>query len=266
MSNTSWNPPTGPPNGAPVHPSDARHEIEVAIEAARTRDRDLRAQVIAAATARVQASDRLAAVTDEASQARSLVKRALTRSNESARAGQRAEAAKWTGAAQVFAMRLRDARDEMAALEAQLAAAAEQAQRSDRALAENVGRLEAVVAARLPMLSGRKAGRAQREVDEVVAAIGVPTADLAARATQAARAAADEAVPDAGVAPVSDDDLESEVDFAGTDTILDELRTELGLSAPTADAADAPDVSKGKGKGKGRSSTVRSWPVPAARR
>ncbi len=212
MSNSSWNAPTGPPNGAPVRPGDARRDIDDAIQHARAHDRELRAEVVAIAGARVRASDRLAAATDEAGEALRLAKRALTRSNESARAGQRADAAKWTAAAQVFAMRLRDARAEVAALEDRLAAASDQAQRAEQALAENVGRLQAVAAARLPTLSGRKAGRAQREVDEVVVAIGAPTADLVDQATLAARAAVDSVEPPAGgdpaEVPMSDDDLE----------------------------------------------------------
>jgi hypothetical protein len=265
VSNTSWNPPTGPPNGAPVHPGDARREIDEAIEHARARDRDLRGQLVAAASARVQAADRLASATDEATEAHSLAKRALTRSNESARAGQRADAAKWTAAAEVFAMRLRNARADVVAAERRLAAVTEQGRLADRGLAENVGRLEALVAARLPMLSGRKAGRAQRDVDEVVAAIAVPATDLVARATHEARLAVDQAADDDAVAPVTDDDLESEVDYTGIDALLGELRTELGLPAPDPATApsDPPPAPGPQGRGKGSGSSGRSWPVPA---
>jgi hypothetical protein len=245
---TSWNPPTGPPIGAPIRPVDARREIDDALDAAWDRDRELRAEVAAVARGRVLASDQLAVSTDEATEAIGLAKRALTRADESARAGQRADAAKWTAAAQVFAMRLRDAREQVAALEQHLAAAAERAQQVEAALVTNVGRLEAVVAARLPMLSGRKAARVRRSVDEVLAQITLPTDDLVARAVQSARAAADdaEAAGDDEVAPMSTVDLEHEVDLESTDAILDELRSELGLPGPgpaaprPAEAAAAP--------------------------
>lgn len=284
MSENAWNPPTGPPNGVPVRSADARREIDAALDAARARDRTLRADVVAIATARVHASDRLAVATEEAAEARSLAKRALTRSNESARAGQRADAAKWTAAAQVFAMRLRDAREQVKALEMRLATAADQARRTEIALDENVGRLEAVVVSRLPMLSGRKASRAERAVDEVVAAISVPTGDLVAGAAEAARAADQQAAADGGAAaPVSDDDLEHEVDFEGADAILDELRSELGLPVPAASgppdpaALDQPGpsspeagtrgpASAAASKSRGRATSGRSWPAPAARR
>lgn len=237
----SWNPPTGPPNGAPIRPGDARREIEDAVVGARTRDGELRARLVAIATDRVQAADRLDDAADEVDEATSLAKRALARSNESARAGQRADAAKWTGAAQVFAMRVLAARAKIAFLEARLAAASEQSQRTTQALAENVGRLQAVAAARLPLLSGRKAARLQRDVDEVAAAISAPTAELVVRATAAARAAAEAAETDEeGVQAVADVELESELDVESTDELLAELRTELGLPAPKPPSSDGP--------------------------
>jgi len=250
----SWNPPSGPPNGAPIRPADARREIDDVIAAARARDDELRAELSAVATTRVEATDRLAAADDEAAEATALAKRALTRSNESARAGQRADAAKWTAAAQVFAMRVRDARAQRTALEAQLEAAAERSRQVTQSLAQNVGRVQAVAAARLPVLSGRKAARLQREVDDVVVAISAPTAELVARATAAARAAAAAVAGDEpAVAPVEVDDLESELDIDSTDAILAELRDELGLpaaagtSAPTPPSPPVPSVDAATG-------------------
>jgi len=238
VSETSWSPPTGPPNGAPVRSADARHEIEDAIDQARRHDRELRAEIIAASTARTRAADRRAAASAEVGEARSLAERALRRANDAARAGQRADAAKLTGAARVFALRMRDAHQQVAWLEQQVAAATQRTQQVHTALSENVGRLKAVAAARLPVLSGRKAARAQQAVDETVAAISAPTSDLLVRGAEAARAALDEQAAAGGaVVPVAEDDLENEVDLDGADAILDELRDELGLPAPTAGAA-----------------------------
>jgi hypothetical protein len=272
VPDSTWNPPTGPPYGAPLRPADARRELAEALDAARARDGELRAELVALATARVRARDRLAAATDEAAEARTLGKRALTRSNQSARDGQRADAAKLTAAARVFAMRLRDARAEVAGLERQLAAQAERARRAEAELAANAGRLRAVAAARLPLLSARRAARAESEVDEVVAALSAPPDDQVARATEAARVAADEAtraVPgsEVEVAPVTDDELESEVDLEGADEVLDELRAELGLgSAP--DPVDAPSAAPGQAADTEpvTPSGDASPPVPAARR
>lgn len=246
MPDSSWDPPTGPPNGAPLRAADARREIDEAIADARARDRDLRAQLVELTTSRVRATDGLATAAEEAKEARTLAARALARADEAARSGQRADAGKWTGAARVFAIRLRDARELVTSLEQQSATTAEQAQQVESALGENVGRLEAVVASRLPALRGRKAARAQHEVDEVVAVIGAPTDDLVERATDDARAV-EAGRPDGegeAVAPVADEDLESEVDLDGAQAILDELRTELGLAAPDDvrddDATDGP--------------------------
>lgn len=249
MSETSWSPPTGPPNGAPVRSADARHEIEDAIDQARRHDRELRAEIIAAATARTRAADRRAAASAEVGEARSLAERALRQANDAARAGQRADAAKLTGAARVFALRMRDAHQRVAWLEQQVAAATQRTQQVHTALSENVGRLKAVAAARLPVLSGRKAARAQHAVEETVAAISAPTSDLLARGAEAARAALDEQAAAGGaVVPVAEDDLENEVDLDGADAILDELRDELGLPAPTAGAATG-DASAPAGSG-----------------
>ena len=246
----SWNPPTGPPNGAPVHPADAKRELEEAVAAARAHDQQLRARAAALAASRVEGVHRFEVAAAEAEDARTLAKRALGRANESARAGQRADAAKWTGAAQVFAMRLRDARAVIADTEAMGAASGTQRQQLDAALGENIGRLQALAAARLPMMSGRKAARSQALVDETVAALSVPVTDLVARAeaeARAALAAADEEGPEAEAAEVGLDDLEREVDFESTDEILDELRAELGLPSvgPTSEAepgAPAPEA------------------------
>jgi hypothetical protein len=272
VPDSTWNPPTGPPYGAPLRPADARRELAEAIDAAVARDRELRADLVALATARVQARARIAAATDEAAEARTLGKRALTRSNQSARDGQRADAAKLTAAAQVFAIRLRDAREQVAALERQLTAQAEQAQRAEAALAENVGRLRAIAAARLPLLSGRRAARAEHDVEEVVAALSAPPDDQVALAVEAARTAADQAARtgptgEVAVAPVADDELEREVDLASADEVLDELRAELGLGTAT-DAADVPSPAPGPPEGTDAAAPAgdSSRPVPAARR
>lgn len=244
MPDPSWNPPTGPPNSTPLRPADARREIDQALHDARARDEQLRAELLARAGERARASDEVPIASDDVAEALSLAKSALTRANDSARAGQRADASKWTSAAEVFAMRVRDGRRRVATLEEQVTGAGERMQALERAIDDNVGRLQAFVAARLATLSGRKASKAQQAVDEVVAAISVPTADLVAQASAQARAAAEEeAAADSEVEPVSVDDLESAVDFEGIDEILDELRTELGLPAPapaTADSATAP--------------------------
>jgi hypothetical protein len=242
----SWNPPTGPPNGVPVHPADAKREIEDAVAAARAHDQTLRAHVAALAAARVEAGARLEAATAEVESSRALAKRALGGANEAARAGQRADAARLTGAAQVFAMRLRDARAAAADAQARLGAANAQRQRVGAAFRENVGRLQAVAAARMPVLSGRKGSRLQALVDETVAALSAPVADLAAHAEAEARAAlAAAAQADADhVEEVTVDDLEREVDYGGTDEILDELRLELGLpmAGPASESDDDPDA------------------------
>jgi hypothetical protein len=227
----------------PLRPVDARRELTEAITEARVRDGELRAELAALAAARVVATDRLAATTADAAEARDLAKRALARASASARDGQRADAAKLTGAAQVFAIRLRDARAQVVALEAELAAGAERSRGLEEELATNVGHLRAVAAARVPVLTGRRAARAQQDVDEAVASIDRPVDDDVARGTTAGQvelARAAEAPAQLEVEPVSDDDLDSEVDLESADDVLDELRAEMESEAST-DVADVPD-------------------------
>jgi hypothetical protein len=227
-----WNPPTGPPNGVPLRPADARREVEEAVNAARARDAELREEVAAEAGRSIHAAAGLDEAAAEADDAAELAKRALERSHQSALAGQRAEAAKWTAAAQVFAVRLHDARALVAELERRLARGAEQSLRAEAALDANVGRLRAVAAARLPLLAGRRGSRAERELDDAVAVLSVPADEEIARAIDEARAAAAQAAagpPTVDVTPVADDELESEVDLGRADDVLDELRSELGL-------------------------------------
>jgi phage shock protein A len=243
----SWNPPTGPPNGSPVPPAEARREIEQAIVAAQTEDQHLRAQMVAVVHARVGAAVAVEAATADADEARTLAKRALRQADDSARIGQRADTARWTSAAEVFAKRLRDARDDVVEAERQIAAAGPELDRLHTALGENVGRVRAVAAARIPMLSGRKATKAQRLVDEAVAGLTAPLDDLVAQAETDARAHLDAAAQDAdGEVSVVDDDLERELDDAGVDDILHELRAELGLVVDgEGDEANADDVAAG---------------------
>jgi hypothetical protein len=241
----SWSPPTGPPNGVPVRPNDARHDIEAAAAAARAEDQRLRAEVAAVSAARVLAAAAVERASAEADEARTLAKRALGKANESARAGQRADAARWTAAAEVFAKRLVDARARVAEAEQVLAAASQQHDRVRTGLTRNAGRLQAVAAARLPVLSGRRANKARQLLDETVFELRAPVDDLVAQGEADAGAAlAAEAEDDVDV-EVAEDDLERELDVSGTDEVLDELRSELGLpttSWPTgADEAQPPE-------------------------
>jgi phage shock protein A len=252
MSASSWDPPTtGPYRSVPQRPADALRTIDQALGAALRGDRQLRAEIVALVNRRVQLSDELAAATGEAAHARSLAKRALLRANDSARAGQRADAARLTGAAGVFAMRLRDARGRVASVEEQLSACAARFQGVEAALDANEHSVEGVVAPCLGVLSGRKASRAQAAVDEALAVITASVSELVDQAERSARAAADDAQASHVAEPVTavaPDDVEHEVDLDSVGPILDELRAELGLDgavAPpsppvTAQAPDAP--------------------------
>jgi molecular chaperone DnaK len=238
-----WNPPTGPPNDVRLRPAEARRQISEAIEAAQARDRELREHISALTTRRVELAVELAAATADEAKARALAKRALLRADESAREGQRADAARWDGAARVFALRMRDAGARVAALEAQMPETAAAVARVQSAMVANAAHLNQVAVARLATLNARKAARLQEAVDDARAEVSAPVDFLVAASEREARAALEAAGALASAAPavpVDVDDLEGEVDLAAADSLLDELRAELAPDEPVPDEA-APD-------------------------
>jgi|SRR5262245_25096936 len=241
-----WNPPTGPPNDVRLRPAEARRQIAEAIEAAQARDRELREEIAALTTGRVELAAELAVAVEDDAGARELAKRALLQSDESARQGHRADAARWTGAARVFALRMRDARARAAAVKAQMAENAAAAARVRSAIVANAAHLNQVALARLPWLPARKAARLQETVEDAKAEVSAPVDFLVAATEREARAALEEAVPlvspVALAGPVEADDLEDEVDLDAADPLLDDLRAELAPDEPAPDepAPDAP--------------------------
>jgi hypothetical protein len=235
-----WNPPTGPPNDVRLRPAEARRQIAEAIEAAQARDRELREEISVLTTRRVELTVELAAAADDEAKARDLAKRALVQSGESARAGHRAEATRWDGAARVFALRMRDARARVEALEAQVPEAAAAIARVRSAMVANAAHLNQVAVARLATLNARKAARLQEAVEDAKAEVGAPVDFLVAASEREARAALEAAGAQDSAAPpvpVDDDDLEGEVDLSGADALLDELRAELAPDEPVAEEA-----------------------------
>src|SRR5262249_37351814 len=165
MPPSTWNPPSG---------SGARRAVDEALAAARERDRQLRAEIARMVADRIVAAEELETSRTEAEDACTLAARALTRSDQSAQAGQRAEAATVTGAARVFAMRWRDARARAADAEAWVAAADEGRRRAEAGLAANAGALDKAAAVYLASVTGRRAAKMQAEVDATVSEISTP--------------------------------------------------------------------------------------------
>ena len=237
-----WNPPTGPPNDVRLRPAEARRQILEAIETAQARDGELRAEISALTTRRVELAAELAAAVEDEAGARELAKRALLQSDESARQGQRADAARWTGAARVFALRMRDARARAAAVKAQTGENAAAVVRVQSAMAANAAHLNQVAVARLPWLNARKAARLQETVEDAKAEVSAPVDFLVAATEREARAALAGAVdlvsPAALSEPVEGDDLENEVDLDAADPLLDDLRAELATGEPAPDPVE----------------------------
>lgn len=242
-----WNPPTGPPNDVRLRPAEARRQIFEAIEAAQARDRQLREEISALTIRRVELAAELAAAVEDEAEARELAKRALVQSDKAAREGQRADEARLTGAARVFALRMRDARARAAALETQMPECEAAVARVKAAMVANAAYLNQVAVARLAPLKARKAARLQEAVDDARAEVSAPVDFLVAASEREARAALEDAGALASAAPldpVEVDDLEDEVDLDAADPLLDELRAELAPDEPAAEPDEpAPDES-----------------------
>src|SRR5690606_22275040 len=160
-------------------------------------------------------------VAERADEARRLAERALTGEHDARRGGRRDEAARYEGAARVFALRLRDARAEHEALERRIAAATEEIDRVRRDCEENAGGVAAGGPwARLPLGRGRKAagprqlaadvlGELRRPIGALVAQAGAPARDAAAREVGAP--------VDPAVLAVADEDLELELGLDAAD-------------------------------------------------
>lgn len=251
-----WNPPTGPPNDVRLRPAEARRQITQAIEAAQARDRELRHEVAVMTTRRVELAVELAAAAADAAEARELAKRALLRSEESAREGQRADAARWTDAARVFALRMRDALARAAALEPQVPQTVAAVERAKAAMVANAAHLNQVALARMVALNPRKASRLQEEVEDAKAEVSAPVDFLVAATEREAHAALEAAGSLAAAAPtvpVALDDLEDEVDLAAADPLLDELRAEPAPEDPPPEKPPSPPAANS-----GQSSPVRA--------
>jgi hypothetical protein len=257
MPPSTWNSP-----GQPVRPAEARHLIEEALIAARTRDRQLRDEVARAVAQRVEAACDLEDAGRESAEARKLAARALARADEAAKVGQRADAARLTDAARVFAMRWRDADARAESRRAELVELDEQRQRAEAGIAANAGALRQAADARLAGLSGRRRAKVAAEVDEAVTAIGAPATDLVRRAEKGARAAreAPRVTPEGEPAPTPAPTLgvlEDEVDMESVDPLLDELRAEMdqGEKRPGT-AGPRPAPSRGPGSRPDRAKRV----------
>jgi phage shock protein A len=225
---------------------DPQVEIEAAINEARQQDKVLRNEAAKVIAHRTRVADEVEEASKEVAEARELAKQALLKADEATRAGNAAEAQKWTSAAQTIAMRLQASQKNADAMQQQLVLADQQAQQAQSAVRNNAMRLEEVAAKRMQMLGQLQAAKVQETVNQAMATINAKVGGDAPSleeiedkiqdrmAAAAAQAQLDADSPDGVIA-----ELERSVDLSGANDTLDDLRAELGLDAPTA-AAEIP--------------------------
>jgi phage shock protein A len=232
---------------------DPQIEIEAAINEARENDQRLRNEAAKVIAHRTRVADEVEETAKEVGEAKELARQALLKSDAAMKAGNTADAEKWNGAAQSIAMRLQASQKNLDSMQQQLTIADQQAEHAKQAVHDNAMRLEEIAAKRMEMLGQLEQAKMQESVNKAMASIDASVGgdapslkeiedkiqDRMAEAMAKTELTAE--TPEGAMA-----ELEREVDLASANSVLDDLRAELGLGpAPAAgagssDAATAP--------------------------
>jgi phage shock protein A len=256
---------------------DPQVEIEAAINEARDQDKVLRNEAAKVIAHRTRVADEVEEAAKEVAEAKELAKQALLKADEATRAGNPAEAQKWTSAAQSIAMRLQASQKNVDAMQQQLVLADQQSQQAQAAVRNNAMRLEEVAAKRMQMLGQLQAAKMQETVNKAMATISAKVGGDAPSldeiedkiqdrmANAAATAQLDADSPDGAMA-----ELERSVDLSSANSTLDDLRAELGLDGATPEVPPAPEptplpsaAGSSGSSGTDGSSAPSSTPAPA---
>lgn len=227
---------------------DPQVEIEAAINEAREQDKVLRNEAAKVIAHRTRVADEAEEAAKDVAEAKELAKQALVKADEATRAGNAAEAQKWTAAAQSIAMRLQASQRNVDAMQQQLVLADQQSQQAQAAVRNNAMRLEEVAAKRMQMLGQLQAAKMQETVNKAMATISAKVGGDAPSldeiedkiqdrmANAAAQAQLDADSPEGAMA-----ELERSVDLSSANATLDDLRAELGLDGATPEVPPAPE-------------------------
>jgi phage shock protein A len=229
---------------------DPEIEIEQAIGDARRRDQELRNQAVKVIAHRTQVQNQLEDAADELGKAKEMAKQALLKADASEKAGNAADAEKWTNTARTMAMQMQAAQNNVDMLKKQFETAGVQAEQAKQAVNQNALQLQEISAKRMQMLGALESAKMQesvnRAMDSLNASVGdsAPSLDevenkIEARLAQAsAKAELKEATPEGAMA-----ELKQSVSMAKADSALDALRAELGMGTagalPSGDASTA---------------------------
>jgi phage shock protein A len=225
---------------------DPEVEIEQAIQAAHRRDEALREQAAKVLAHRTRLAGEIEDAAEELAKAKELAKQALLKADAAQKEGNAEEASRWNRSAQALAMRMQAAQSNYDLLQQQLLVADDQADQAKSAVMQNAMQLQEITAKRMEMLGQLETAKMQESVNEAMRSITSTVGDgspslkevedkIEARMAEAqAKAELQSVTPEGSMA-----ELEREVDLAQADTVLDNLRAELGL-APAGGAQLPP--------------------------
>lgn len=229
---------------------DPAVEIQMAIDQARAKNQDLRNQAANIVAHRTQLEGKIENEADVVGETREMAKQAILKAEEARAAGDTAGVDKWTASAQVLALKLQAAENNLTSLTAQYEVAIEQAEDAKSAVQTNASRLQELSAKQIELMGALEQAKMQEAVNEAVATMDSTLDDelpsLAAveekierrKAQAMAKAEIHEATPQGAEA-----ELREAINRTAADAKLDELRAELGLA--TGGGATEPGEATG---------------------
>jgi phage shock protein A len=215
---------------------DPEVQIEAAINEAQERDKVLRNEAAKVIAHRTKVADDVEDYAADVAEAKELAKQALLKADAATKAGNAAEASRWTQGAQAIALRLQASQNNLDSMRKQLVTADQQAAQAKDSVHANAMRLQEVAAKRMEMLGQLESAKMQESVNAAMASInatvgeGVPSLQeiedkIETRMAEAqAKTELTASTPEGAMA-----ELEADVNLAAADSALDELRSELGL-------------------------------------
>ncbi|HEY3142979.1 MAG TPA: PspA/IM30 family protein [Acidimicrobiales bacterium] len=251
---------------------DPKVEIEAAIAEARKRDQALRTEAAKVIAHRTRVADEMSETAGDVAESKELAKQALMKSDASAKTGNAVDADKWSQAAQAIAMRLSASQKNLDSMQQQLQVADQQAEAAKTAVHDNAMRLEEITAKRMEMLGQLEQAKMQESVNNAMASINSNIGGDAPSlkeiedkiqdrmADAMAKTELTASTPEGAMA-----ELSREVNLAGAQSTLEDLRSELGLGpAPAIEAAPATAETSGPAAVPAPPAAIPQAPAPQA--
>jgi len=216
---------------------DPAVEMQMAIDQAKAKDRDLRNQAANIVAHRTQLESKIEKEADTVGETREMAKQAILKAEEARAAGDSAGVEKWTAAAQSLALKLQASENNLSSLTNQYEVAIQQADEAKRAVQTNATRLQELSAKQIELMGSLEQAKMQEAVNEAVQTMSVTLDDespsLASveekiekrKALAMAKAEIYEATPQG-----SEAELREAINRTAADAKLEELKAELGLT------------------------------------